>query len=774
MRERLTGAAFSANGQYLILRRLAPPRDAREFTWALDAVSTDRNRSRATFFELDNVNAARIVELPHLRGGPVMSPTFSPDGRNVAFVTEQDGRARLGIYDRDTEARRVIDVTPAAYGVRPTWISDREVMLSVTRDERLPTSFTDQVSRLWRNMREGEVPTSSATGTGRYSPDGRNDPDQALVAVELSTGRARRLSRGRFFNVLRAPDRSRLAAIRFAFTAYDPRLPAHTARSSRADLVMIGPDGRDIEIPTCPDCSLLGEGDSVAWSPDSERLAFIVYRRNSPGLDRELWLYETASGVARQLPASQSGLTGRLMWIGNNLALQVQGQRTDWAVIEGAGSRIVTRDFQDSRPALVGGVGDSALVLADRAVWTVDMSGRRAKVIDIPEGSVGRIWNMDQTPSSRATAGFAVEINSDDRKIILFVDPAGRTLAPVLAPTADAQVEAISLATRRVIFSSRDRNTDVATLSTPNGGQALLRLNEYLGNVESPTVVRLEYQSPAGRRLPAWLLLPPGYRPGTQRLPAVVDIYPGFGPYPHAMQVGGEAHPLGAVAPLLASHGYAVLMPSIPVGQPDFPTDRLQGITDYTLAAVDVAVAAGYIDDTRLAVQGISYGAYGAIGVVGRTNRFRTAVASAGKYDLISGYGNPRAGRRLEDALEGSDTSISVAWSETGQGDLGAPPWANLQRYVQYSPIFDVERINAPILLFHGDLDNTVSVTQSEEMFTALHRLNRDSLFVRYWGEGHRVATSPANVRDYFARLFDWYEQHLGAPFDRTASTSPQ
>jgi len=53
-------------------------------------------------------------------------------------------------------------------------------------------------------------------------------------------------------------------------------------------------------------------------------------------------------------------------------------------------------------------------------------------------------------------------------------------------------------------------------------------------------------------------------------------------------------------------------------------------------------------------------------------------------------------------------------------------------------------------------------VTQAEEMFTALYRLNKDALFVRYWGEGHVLASS-ANIRDFWRRVFTWYDRHLAA-----------
>ncbi len=94
---------------------------------------------------------------------------------------------------------------------------------------------------------------------------------------------------------------------------------------------------------------------------------------------------------------------------------------------------------------------------------------------------------------------------------------------------------------------------------------------------------------------------------------------------------------------------------------------------------------------------------------------------------------------------------------------MGRAPWRDPHRYARNSPLTSVERINTPVMLIHGDLDSTGSATQAEEMFTALSRLNRDAVFVRYWGEGHTL-TSPANLRDLWPRRLAWYREHLGPP----------
>ena len=66
-------------------------------------------------------------------------------------------------------------------------------------------------------------------------------------------------------------------------------------------------------------------------------------------------------------------------------------------------------------------------------------------------------------------------------------------------------------------------------------------------------------------------------------------------------------------------------------------------------------------------------------------------------------------------------------------------------------------------MIMHGDRD-IVSTTQAEEFFTALTRLGKDAVFVRYYGEGH-IYNSPANIRDMWMRIMEWYRETLGPPY---------
>ena len=68
-----------------------------------------------------------------------------------------------------------------------------------------------------------------------------------------------------------------------------------------------------------------------------------------------------------------------------------------------------------------------------------------------------------------------------------------------------------------------------------------------------------------------------------------------------------------------------------------------------------------------------------------------------------------------------------------------------------------------------GDMD-FVPIQQGEEMFTALYRQGKRTRFVRYWGAGHTLNGSPANVRDMWKQIYAWFDEFLMKP-EKTESS---
>lgn len=65
------------------------------------------------------------------------------------------------------------------------------------------------------------------------------------------------------------------------------------------------------------------------------------------------------------------------------------------------------------------------------------------------------------------------------------------------------------------------------------------------------------------------------------------------------------------------------------------------------------------------------------------------------------------------------------------------------------SPLDQVSRLKAPLLLIHGTNDFRVQIAESEQMYKAARALGKDVTLVRMPGEGHGVS-GEENLRTYY------------------------
>lgn len=199
-----------------------------------------------------------------------------------------------------------------------------------------------------------------------------------------------------------------------------------------------------------------------------------------------------------------------------------------------------------------------------------------------------------------------------------------------------------------------------------------------------------------------------------------------------------------------------VIEPSSPLPETQEPLDILPMLAEGVVPAVDAAVEAGYADRNCVHVMGQSMGGWATMSLLATTNVFRSGIALAGIYNLISFHGSCDPRFRYDDLTL---HAFKLAEMCERSWRLGGPPWQNLDRYVRNSPLFLAERITAPVMIVQGDQDYA-TISQGEEMFSALRQLGKPARFVRYWGEGH-LLSSPANIADLWGRIFAWLdEQH--------------
>ncbi|MFN0243614.1 MAG: prolyl oligopeptidase family serine peptidase [Planctomycetota bacterium] len=148
-----------------------------------------------------------------------------------------------------------------------------------------------------------------------------------------------------------------------------------------------------------------------------------------------------------------------------------------------------------------------------------------------------------------------------------------------------------------------------------------------------------------------------------------------------------------------------------------------------------------FLDGTRVAALGASYGGYMINWIAGQTDRFQALVCHDGN---------------LDERLAYFDTE--ELWFP--EWDHGGTPWDNPEGYAKHNPIEHVKNWKTPMLVIHGALDYRVVDTQGMSTFTALQRRGIPSKLLYFPDENHWVL-KPANSQLWHETVLGWLDRWL-------------
>lgn len=162
------------------------------------------------------------------------------------------------------------------------------------------------------------------------------------------------------------------------------------------------------------------------------------------------------------------------------------------------------------------------------------------------------------------------------------------------------------------------------------------------------------------------------------------------------------------------------------------------------MSGVEAATKAfPFIDGSRVAAAGASYGGYMADWLATHTGRFKTIVSHAGVYDMTSMYA----------------TDIPFF----AEFEMHGTPWEAEQTHRQWSPsefAAALGKFKTPVLVTAGEKDYRVPVTQSLELFSALQRQGVASKLVVFPDEGHWIL-KPKDSQLWHQVVLDWLGTYL-------------
>lgn len=357
-------------------------------------------------------------------------------------------------------------------------------------------------------------------------------------------------------------------------------------------------------------------------------------------------------------------------------------------------------------------------------------------VFDSPTNDIS---DFELTPDGK---GVLAAWYTDDRDRIAWFDPVMKQhQADIDAALKGRQNWIVSRTPddqKMVVWTGSASDPGSYYVYVPEAGvmKRIVKSNEALNPGQLAPTRYVHYKARDGLEIPAYLTLPIGR--SAKGLPLI--IMPHGGPY--GIRDRLEFNP---EVQFLANRGYAVLQPnyrgSESYGSAFYKSGEGQWgrrMQDDLDDGMDWLVAQGTIDAKRVCIVGSSYGGYAALwGATRNPERYRCAASFAGVSDLR------RQLNYQNDFL--IDRRYRKDWRTTVQGqkdfDLDS-----------VSPLGQVDRLRVPLLIAHGDDDQTVPYKQSSIYVAALERAGKPHEFHRYEGEGHGFE-SEANFRDWLDRL---------------------
>jgi hypothetical protein len=92
---------------------------------------------------------------------------------------------------------------------------------------------------------------------------------------------------------------------------------------------------------------------------------------------------------------------------------------------------------------------------------------------------------------------------------------------------------------------------------------------------------------------------------------------------------------------------------------------------------------------------------------------------------------------------------------------MGGAPWQKLDEYIKKSPLFQMEKVTTPTLIWHGDKDRAVPYSQGWEFYRALQVIGKAPVrFISLPGEEH-VPKVLAHQRRVLKEQIAWFEKYL-------------
>ena len=638
-------------------------------------------------------------------------PAISADGKWAAYtVSTPDmdaNRNANNVWIVSTAGGEAVQVTQSGHDNSPAWSPDGKTLAFISS-----RSGDSQIYLLSMEGGEAKKLTTLSTGADlfQWSPDGKTIAFTSEVYLDCKDDACNQKRD-------EEKEKSKVKARVYDHLLY--RHWDHWSDGKRSHLFLMPADGSAAAHDLTPEADYdippgeRGEVSDFAFSPDGKEICYTAVpdKMEAISTNGELFLVPVAGGEPKKI-TSNPGFDGNPVYSPDGKYIAYHAQ-------------LVAENESDR--------------------WRVMLYDRKSeKSENLSEGFDRSATNLAWSPDSK-TIYFLAE-NETLQPIYAMEARAGATPKKVLdgfnvayAFSGDGKTllaERTSLTMPAEMFTSAADGSSLKQLTHANDAM--------LATLDLPAPEKFWFEGAEGTKVHAMLLKPPQFQAG-KKYPVLVLLHGG----PETMW--SDAWGYRWNAQVFSSPGYVTLMinrrGSTGFGQKF--TDEINndwGGRAYTdvMKGIDAAIAKyPYLDKTRMAAAGGSYGGYLADWIATHTDRFKAIISHAGVYDKFSMY------------------ATEELWFE--EHEMQGMPWTAAENYKKWSPstyAAELGKYKTPTLVVCGEKDYRVPYTQSLEFFNALQRQGVPSKLMVFPDEGHWVL-KPQNAQLWYKTFLDWLAEYV-------------
>jgi dipeptidyl aminopeptidase/acylaminoacyl peptidase len=295
-----------------------------------------------------------------------------------------------------------------------------------------------------------------------------------------------------------------------------------------------------------------------------------------------------------------------------------------------------------------------------------------------------------------------------------------------------------------IVFAGSEpqRPGELYYLSTAAGPvKRLTNFNDAIASLQLGKTETVDWDGPDKFHLDGVVTYPPDFA-ANRKWPLIL--------YVHGGPRSASKEAFSSRAQLLAAEGWVVFEPnyrgSDNLGnafQGAISGDAGDGPGRDVMSGVELLEKRGWVDETKIAVTGWSYGGYMTTWLIGHYNIWKAAIAGAPVTNWLDQYDLGDANVRRGEAFGGSPYVAD-----------------HMRAFIDQSPITYANKMKAPTLVLCDVGDYRVPITQSYSLYHALKDNGIETQFFAYPVTGHSPS-DPVRQRDIDRKWIWWLKAHL-------------